>query len=88
MTRQVPDYLPGWLLLAELASKDKNYDEALSLLENVFGRDPEYVDGRRLQSQVLMEKGETKKALQVLQQLDKTYSGGAAHQISVSGCLP
>ena len=75
MTRQVPDYLPGWVLLAELASKDKKYDEALSLLENVFGRDPEYVDGRRLQSQVLMEKGETKKALQVLQQLDKTYSG-------------
>jgi tetratricopeptide (TPR) repeat protein len=75
MTKQVPDYLPGWVLLAELASKEKKYDEALSLLENVFGRDPEYVDGRRLQSEVLMEKGETKKAVQVLEQLDKTYSG-------------
>jgi tetratricopeptide (TPR) repeat protein len=75
MTRQVPDYLPGWVLLAELASKDKKYDEALSLLENVFGRDPEYVDGRRLQSEVLIEKGETKKAVQVLEQLDKAYSG-------------
>ena len=74
MTRQVPDYLPGWVLLAELASKDKKYDEALSLLENVFGRDPEYVDGRRLQSEVLMEKGETKKAVQVLEQLNKTYT--------------
>src|SRR4030095_2463809 len=75
MTRQVPDYLPGWVLLANLASKDKKYDEALSLLENVFGRDPEYVDGRRLQGEVLMAKGETEKALQVLQQLDNTYSG-------------
>jgi tetratricopeptide (TPR) repeat protein len=75
MTRQVPDYLPGWILLADLASKDKKYDEALSLLENVFGRDPEYLDGRRLQSEVLMAKGETKQALQVLQQLDNTYSG-------------
>ena len=75
MTKQAPDYLPGWVLLAELASKDKKYDEALSLLENVFGRDPEYVDGRRLQSEVLMEKGETKKAVQVLEQLDKTYAG-------------
>src|SRR5215208_886104 len=74
MTKQVPDYLPGWVLLAELASKAKKYDEALSLLENVFGRDPQYVDGRRLQSEVLMEKGETKKAVQVLEQLDKTYS--------------
>ena len=39
MTKQAPDYLPGWVLLAELASKDKKYDEALSLLENVFSRD-------------------------------------------------
>ena len=43
MTKQAPDYLPGWILLAELASKDKKYDEALSLLENVFSREPEYV---------------------------------------------
>src|SRR5262245_14872303 len=75
MTSQVPDYLPGWVLLAELASKNKKYDEALSLLENVFGRDPENVDARRLQSEMLMEKGETKKAVQVLEQLDKTYAG-------------
>ena len=39
MTKEAPDYLPGWFLLAELAYKDKKYDEALSLLENVFGRD-------------------------------------------------
>ena len=39
MTKQAPDYLPGWIWLAELAYKDKKYDEALSLLENVFGRD-------------------------------------------------
>jgi tetratricopeptide (TPR) repeat protein len=75
MTKQAPDYLPGWVLLAELASKDKKYDEALSLLENVFGRDPEYVDGRRLQSEVLLAKGEAKKAIEVLQRLDQTYSG-------------
>src|SRR5205823_4919859 len=49
--------------------------QALSLLENTLGRDPEYVDGRRLQSEVLMEKGETKKAVELLEQLDKTYAG-------------
>ena len=53
MTKKAPDYLPGWTLLAELAFKDKKYDEALSLLENVFSRDPENIDGRRLQSNVL-----------------------------------
>src|SRR4029450_3085522 len=66
MTKQAPDYLPGWILLAELASKDKTYDEALSLLENVFSRDAENVDGRRLQSNVLLAKGDTKRAVQVL----------------------
>jgi tetratricopeptide (TPR) repeat protein len=77
MTKQAPDYLPGWVLLAELASKDKKYDEALSLLENTFGRDPQYVDGRRLQGAVLVAKGETKKAVEVLERLDQTYPGAA-----------
>ena len=73
MTRQAPDYLPGWTLLAELAYKDKKYDEALSLLENVFSRDPEYVDGHRLESQVMLAKGDTKKAVEILERLDQTY---------------
>ncbi|HEX5491528.1 MAG TPA: tetratricopeptide repeat protein [Candidatus Udaeobacter sp.] len=73
MTKQVPDYLPGWVLLAELALKDKKYDEALSHLENVFGRDPEYVDGRKLQSEILMAKGQTKKAVEVLERLDRAH---------------
>ncbi|PYK11626.1 MAG: hypothetical protein DME61_00175 [Verrucomicrobia bacterium] len=73
MTRQAPDYLPGWTLLAEVAFKDKKYDEALSLLENVFSRDPQYVDGRRLESEVLLAKGDAKKAIEVLERLDHTY---------------
>jgi tetratricopeptide (TPR) repeat protein len=73
MTRQAPDYLPGWTLLAELAFKDKKYDEALSLLENVFSRDQGYVDGHRLESDVLLAKGDTKKAVDVLEHLDQTY---------------
>src|SRR6266446_1988930 len=77
MTKQAPDYLPGWIWLAELGYKDKKYDEALSLLENVFGRDPEYIEGRRLQSDVLLAKGDTKKAVEVLERLDQTYPDAA-----------
>jgi tetratricopeptide (TPR) repeat protein len=73
MTKQTPDYLPGWILLAELAFKDKKYDEALSTLENVFSRDPENFDGRRLQSDVLLAKADTKKAIDVLERLDQTF---------------
>jgi tetratricopeptide (TPR) repeat protein len=73
MTRKAPDYLPGWTLLAEVAFKDKKYAEALSLLENVFSRDPESVDGHRLEGKVLLAKGDTKKAVEVLERLDQTY---------------
>ncbi len=73
MTKQAPDYPPGWVLLAELAFNDKKYDEALSLLENVFSRDPEYVDGRRLQGNVLLAKGDMKKAVELLERLDQTH---------------
>jgi tetratricopeptide (TPR) repeat protein len=73
MTSKAPDYLPGWTLLAEIALKDKKYDEALSLLGNVFSRDPENLDGHRLESKVLLAKGDTKKAVAVLERLDQTY---------------
>ncbi|PYS48856.1 MAG: hypothetical protein DMG13_24655, partial [Acidobacteria bacterium] len=85
MTKNAPDYLPGWFWLAELAYKDKKYDEALSLLENVFGRDAEYVDGRRLQSDVLLAKGDAKKALEVLERLDQTYPDVAFIKYKLAG---
>ena len=73
MTRKAPDYLPGWCLLGEVAFKNKNYDDALSLLQNVFSRDPENLDGHRLESEVLLAKGDTKKAVEILERLDHTY---------------
>ena len=75
MTKQAPDYLPAWCLLAEISLKNKKYDEALSLLENVFGRDADNVDGRRLEGEVRLAKGETKKSIAVLERLDQTYPG-------------
>jgi len=61
MTRQAPDYPPGWTLLAEVAFKAKKYDEALSLLENVFGRDPDYVDGRGYRAMCFWQRATQKK---------------------------
>ena len=88
MTSQTPDYLPGWIWMAELAYKDKKYDEALSLLENIFGRDAEYVEGRRLQSDVLLAKGDAKKAIAVLERLDQTYPDSPFVKFKLAGaCL-
>ena len=85
MTSKAPDYLPGWCLLGEVAFKDKKYDEALSLLQNVFSRDPENLDGHRLESEVLMAKGDTKKALGILERLDQTYPDSPLIKYELAG---
>lgn len=85
MTGKAPDYLPGWCLLGEAALKNQQYDEALSLLQNVFSRDPENLDGRRLESQVFMAKGDTKKALGILERLDQMYSDSPLIKYELAG---
>ena len=57
----------------------RNMTRPSQLLENVFSRDPEYVDGRRLQGKVLLAKGDMKKAVEVLEQLDQTYPNRPHH---------
>ena len=73
ITRQAPDYLPAWILFAQLAMNEKKYDESISLLENVISRDAQNGDARTVEAQALLAKGETKKAVQVMEALDKTY---------------
>jgi tetratricopeptide (TPR) repeat protein len=85
MTKKAPDYLPGWTLLAEVVFKAQKYDEALALLENVFSRDPDYVDGRRLQGNVLLAKGDTKKAIEGLERLDQTYPDSPIIKYELAG---
>ena len=38
VTRQTPDFLPAWILLARIAFVEKKYDQALTLLENVLSQ--------------------------------------------------
>jgi tetratricopeptide (TPR) repeat protein len=73
MTRKAPDYLPAWLLLAQMSINEKKLDEALALLENVFSRDAQNISARLLQAQTQMAKGENKKTVEGLQGLSKTY---------------
>jgi tetratricopeptide (TPR) repeat protein len=73
ITRQAPDYLPAWILLGQIAFAEKQYDESLKLVENVFGRDPDNFDAGLVQVGNWLAKSETKKALEKLERLDKTY---------------
>lgn len=73
LTKAAPDYLPAWRLLAQIALDGKKYDESLGLLENVFGRDPENLDARLLQAQVWEAQGDSRKVMEGLERLDKSY---------------
>ncbi|MGI8602946.1 MAG: tetratricopeptide repeat protein [Verrucomicrobiales bacterium] len=80
VTLKAPDYLPAWRSLAQTAFAEKKYDESFSLLENIFRLDPENLDGRLLQGQVALAKGDPKKALEVLEALARTYPGAPVVQ--------
>jgi tetratricopeptide (TPR) repeat protein len=73
ITDKTPDYLPAWRVSAQIALVQKNFDESLRLIENVLTRDASNIEAKLLQAQVWLAKGETAKARDSLESLDKAY---------------
>ena len=73
ITKEVPDYLPAWRLLAQIAFEEKNWDESLALLEKVFDQDLGNIEARLLEANVWLAKGDAAKAVEGLEQLDVAY---------------
>lgn len=74
ITREAPDFLAAWRLLAQIALGEKQFEDSLKLTENILLRDPPNIEARLLQAQVLLAKGDTKKAIESLERLDAAYS--------------
>jgi tetratricopeptide (TPR) repeat protein len=75
VTKQAPDFLPAWPVLGRIANSEKKHDDALKLVENALSRDPANVDARFVQAESWIAKGETKKAVDSIENLDRTYPG-------------
>jgi tetratricopeptide (TPR) repeat protein len=73
IAKETPDYLPVWVDLAKIAVTEGDYDQALSLLENLFSRNPDDPDGRLLEAQVWLAKGDAAKATALTDQIDKNF---------------
>jgi tetratricopeptide (TPR) repeat protein len=73
LTREARDFLGAWLLQAKLAQSQKKYDEAIALLQNVFSRDADNVEGKVVEAQARLGKGDSKQGLAILERLDKSY---------------
>ena len=73
MIGSVPDYLPAWNLRALNSLATKKYDEALAHLQNVLKVDGANFDARLIEGQIQLAKKDGKKAVEILDALDKTY---------------
>src|SRR5438309_4240890 len=72
LTKQARDFIGAWVLQARLAQSEKKYDEVAALLQNVFSRDPDNIEGRVIQAQALLGKGDLKQGTEVLERADKS----------------
>src|SRR4029077_14594026 len=74
LTKQARDFIGAWVLQARLAQSEKKYDEVVALLQNVFSRDPDNIEGRVVQAQALLGKGDLKQGTEVLERADKSLA--------------
>lgn len=75
MTRQLPNFLPAWRSLAELAIAARKYDEAQTHLQTVFAKDPADYEGRLLRNRIWLAQGETKRAIEDLEKFGQEFPG-------------
>lgn len=71
LTTQIPDVLPPLALLAEIAAKEKNYDEALAINGRILSRDPYHFPAMMLNARLWLAKGQPDKALVELEKIKK-----------------
>ncbi len=72
LTKEARDFIGAWILQARLAQSEKKYNEVPALLQNVFSRDPDNFEGRVLQAQALLGKGDSKQGTQILERVDQS----------------
>ena len=78
LTAQARDFVGAWVLQAKIAQAEKKLpDEVIKLLQNVFSRDPDNIEGRVAQAEALIGKGDLKQGTGILENVDKTYPNNA-----------
>src|SRR5438477_6476416 len=58
----------------ETSAIEKKYDDVTGLLQNVFSRDPDNIEGRVIQAQALLGKGDIKQGTEILERADKAFA--------------
>jgi tetratricopeptide (TPR) repeat protein len=71
--KQVPDYVPATLVLAEIAAAEKKYDESAGWLDKVQALDPDDFDAMLFQGQLDLTRGDADKAVTDMERMARVY---------------
>jgi tetratricopeptide (TPR) repeat protein len=69
VTRKTPDYVPAWMLLAQMAREQRNFSEAESALNRVLGLDPWDYPPKVLAGDLAMDQQDFPKAIAQYRQI-------------------
>jgi len=72
-TRKAPDYVPAWVVLAQLASANAKTEECVGLVTTILARDPMNYEALMLRGNLSLEKGDTTNAISHYERLAKIY---------------
>jgi len=75
LNRQVPDYLPAWRSLAELAVLQNRPDDAAKILADLLAKDPADGEARLQQTSLALVKGDAKRAIEDLKKFGQDFPG-------------
>ena len=73
VARQVPDYVPVYSRLGEIALNERQFDQASSLAKKILGLDPGNFDGLLLSARVRVGQGDARAALVEFERLAAAY---------------
>ena len=77
IVKQVPDYIPAQMALAEIAARGKKYDACAGLLDKVLARDPDNYEAMLFDSQLKLAQGNPGKAVAGLERMVRMYPQSA-----------
>lgn len=86
LTRKVPDYLPPYIYLAQLAFAQDRLDDCSALLEKVLIKDPINIQAVLLSADVKLKKRQIPQATEELLRLSKTYPRSPGIQQLLAQC--
>ena len=84
ITRKVPDYLPAWSRLAQIAISDRKFDEALAHLQKALRVDPTNYECREVRAQLWLARGDLKKAVAEMEELARDFPSLAAPRFELA----